>query len=356
MSTEPSELSELSKTPELATKFELAKIQALPKCELHIHLEGCITLPQIQALSVSTDSAPPRPFERLFTVTSLQDFLNTLDWICGLYKDGHSLQHLAQQFAAYAKQQQLQYVELIVNPSHWRTIHLDTLFGNLNEAFDREFQNGGPDVRMLPSLGRHQSAIDAKQLADWMIHCDLPRICGLSIDGSESVSGSNNERFAPAFHRVQAHGFKTTAHAGESSGAEGVIEALDILGVQRIDHGVRAAESPELLDRLAETQTALNVCVSSNCSLLYSNLSEHPLPALLAAGVPCTLNTDDPVILDITMNSELAELREAFGWTLDDLVKFQENAINAAFCEAETKTQLIQQLKEYQPLASGETS
>lgn len=336
-----------------AATFEIA---ALPKCELHIHLEGCITLTQVRVQSEKTNKAPPRPFDQLFVVTSLQEFLDTLDWICGLFRDGRSIEALAQQFADYAGQQQLKYVELIVNPSHWQSVDLDTLFGHLDAAFTRIQEDGGVDVRLLPSLGRHQSAIEANQLADWMIHCGLPRICGLSIDGSESVSGSNNTRFAPAFHSVQAHGFMTTAHAGESSGAEGVIEALDILGVQRIDHGVRAAESRAVVERLAKNKIPLNVCVSSNCHLLYNDLTEHPLPTLVAAGVPCTLNTDDPVILDITMNGELAGLREAYDWSLADMVTFQENAINAAFCEPEKKTQLMQQLRHFQTISKGKPS
>ncbi len=315
-------------------------IAAMPKVELHLHLEGTLTLDRIKALAAEAGEAPPRSYETLFRVTSLAEFLTTLDWICGLVRSEAHVRAIARDFLAYAAAQNLIYVELIVNPGHWR-LDYDALFKPLADEFDVAADGGGPDVRLLPSISRTDSAEAALTLARWCTEAALPRVAGLSIDGDERA-GSHNERFAPAFAHARALGLPGTAHAGESSGAAGVAEALDVLGVQRIDHGVRAAEDPALVERLVAEQVALNVCVSSNCALLYADREAHPLADLMAAGVACTLNTDDPVVLGLTLNDELTGVAEYEGWGLAEVARSQRAAINAAFCSETTRAGLRQ--------------
>lgn len=312
----------------------------MPKTELHVHLEGTLTLARVQALAAETGAAPPRPYAELFQVRSLAEFLATLDWMCGLVRHEAHVRAIARDFLAYAEQQKLMYVELIVNPGHWQ-LSFDELFEPLAAEFDVAATSGGPDVRLLPSMGRDDSAEAALTLAHWCVDAALPRIAGLSIDGDERA-GSYNERFAPAFAHARAHGLPGTAHAGESSGAIGVAEALDVLGVQRIDHGVRAVEDRAIVERLVAERVTLNVCVSSNCALVYPHRDAHPLPALLAAGVACTLNTDDPVVLDLSLNEELSGVAEHFGWALEEVVRCQSRALDAAFCDETTRAGLRQ--------------
>ncbi|MEM9621394.1 MAG: adenosine deaminase [Pseudomonadota bacterium] len=321
-------------------------IEEMPKVELHLHLEGCIPLALIEQLSKEQDVSPPKPLAQLYRVRSLSEFLQTLDWVCGLFTQPQQLNALAHTFADYAEQQNLTYAELIVNPSHWHLDYAD-LFEPLTQAFDDIQQTRGLDFRLLPSIGRHQSAPQAEALASWCTTFAHPRVIGLSIDGDERVSGSHCERFAGAFQHAGAHGLGLTAHAGESSDAQGVFDALDILGAQRIDHGVKSVQSAELIQRLVEQSITLNVCVSSNCALVYDKVSDHPLPALRQAGVGCTLNTDDPVVLDTDLCRELAFVGRSFGWGLTDLVAMQQQAIDAAFCDAQTKRGLTRKLHNF---------
>ena len=313
-------------------------IPAMPKVELHIHLEGSMTLARIKALADEAGEVPPRAYDALFQITTLADFLRTLDWICGLVRTQAHVRAIARDFIAYAKSQNLVYVELIVNPGHWYLDH-DALFQPLADEFEIAARQGGPDVRLLPSLSRSDTEATALELAKWCTDAALPRIVGFSIDGDERA-GSHNDRFASAFVHARDGGLPGTAHAGESSSAEGVREALDVLGVQRIDHGVRAWEEPALVERLVKEQVTLNVCVSSNCALLYPKRDVHPLAKLTAAGVACTINTDDPVVLGLTLNDELAGVFEYENWGAAELLRCQRNAVDAAFCSDAAKVEL----------------
>ena len=179
------------------------------------------------------------------------------------------------------------------------------------------------------------------QLVDWCVSNSHPNLRGFSIDGSER-GGSRTDQFISAFKKAKESGLGITAHAGESSGPQGVVAALDQLGVDRLDHGVRAVEDPALMSRLAAEGIPLNVCVSSNCHNLYSSYDQHPLPQLLAKGLLCTINTDDPAMLDIDLSSELVAVADAYDLSLGDLKQLQLNAIGAAFCPLDVKAQLAE--------------
>ena len=175
-----------------------------------------------------------------------------------------------------------------------------------------------------------------------------PRLAGLSIDGNEALSGRTGERFRPAFLAARAAGFGCTVHAGESSGPEGVRDALDLLEADRLDHGVRAAEDPALVDRLVRERVPLNVCLTSNLTLLYQRPEDHPLRQLLDAGAAVTLNRDDPTFLGgLTLTAELRRAAEFASMTRAELLACQEAAVEAAFCSPETKAALRRALAEF---------
>ena len=176
-----------------------------------------------------------------------------------------------------------------------------------------------------------------------------PRLAGLSIDGNEALAGRTGERFRPAFLAAKAAGFGCTVHAGESSGPEGVRDALDLLEADRLDHGVRAAEDPELVARLVRDQVPLNICLTSNLTLLYRRPEEHPLRQLLDAGAAVTLSRDDPTFLGgLTLTEELRRAAEFARMSRAALLRCQETAVDAAFCGPETKAALRQALAEFQ--------
>lgn len=319
---------------------DATRITELPKVELHVHLEGAIPVQRVVALAAARGQPLKRPVNHLFRTHTLDEFLANLDWMCSLVTAESEARQIALDFAAYARAQNIVYAEVIVNPTHWRGLDSESLLGAIAEGFDAAHLETGVDLRLLPSLLRQQPLDQALRLVDCMAALRHPRIAGLSIDGNQARAIDSSVRLAPAFERARTLGFATTAHAGESSGPEGVAAALDLLRVQRIDHGVRAAEDALLMQRLAREQVTLNVCLASNCHLLYADVDAHPLRQLLAAGVPCTLNTDDPVVLGTNLNDELVWAAAALDWTLDRLVAVQRTAIAAAFCSATDKAHL----------------
>ena len=320
-----------------------AIIETLPKVELHLHYEGCIQPESIETLARSSDQPMIKALEDLYSFQSLEEFLGTLDWICNLVGTEDQVAMLSQSLVSYLVRQNIICAEIIINPSHWR-LSLDALLPPILAEFARAEAQYVLTLGLLPSVGRHQNDAEAMHLVDWCVSNQHPNLRGFSIDGSER-GGSRTEQFTNAFKKARESGLGITAHAGESSGPEGVTAALDQLKVDRLDHGVRAIEDTKLMDRLAAEGIPLNVCVTSNCQSLSPSLDQHPLPQLMAHGLICTINTDDPAILGIDLTSEMAAVADAYGCSLAVLKQLQLNAVAAAFCGSDTKAQLSRRIE-----------
>jgi adenosine deaminase len=220
------------------------------------------------------------------------------------------------------------------------------------DAFDAGFaaaeQDGLPTVGLCVSLLRTQSSKDAAELVDSLVALRHPRVVALSIDGNEAAAGRTGPRFAQAFRRAGAAGLRRTVHAGESSGPEGVRDAIELLAADRIDHGVRAIEDPSLVALLVDRQIPLGICPTSNLVLgVYASLDDHPIDRLRRAGVVVSLNTDDPVLLGASLEGEYAMCSRAFGWTDDDLRTLARNSIHASFAGADIKARLVRELERW---------
>lgn len=328
------------------------QLQAMPKLELHIHLEGTFDLDTICSLAQRYQMPLPRPRETLLQFEGLSEFLAMLDCICGLAHEKDDARALAYRYAQYARSQGTVYSEVIVNPSHWKNLSAPALLTGVLEGFDQAFGDGLPDCRLLVSLRREQSIQSAGEMVDWMLSHPHPRLVGLSIDGNEALAADSNPRFAPLFARARQAGLGIAVHAGESSGPEGVEEALDLLHARRIDHGVRAMESPALLERLKEEKIPLNVCFTSNVvGGLYTPQS-HPLGELYRGGQLVTVNTDDPMLLGISLLTELALVADQYHWGIRDLLTLQSHGVEAAFCTEEEKAALRSRLRQFEQTLS----
>jgi adenosine deaminase len=322
-------------------------VRGMPKVELHVHLEGTFERTRIAEMAALVGEPLPRPVEQLFEFDSLATFLEFLDWTCGLIRTPEMAAGAAYDFAARATRDGIVYAEVIINPTHWKRWDLGELIDALTVGFDRAHADGLAECHLLLSILRAQTGEEALALVEWMGAHRPRRVLGLSIDGDEQRSGRTGPRFAAAYDRAGELGFGRTAHAGESSGAEGVRDALDLLHVDRIDHGVRAIDDPEIVARLAAEQIALNVCISSNLVHLYPDLASHPFLALHDAGVAVTLNTDDPGYVGIDLTGEFLTAAGAAGWGIDDLADVTRRAIAAAFCPPETAERLHARLDAY---------
>jgi adenosine deaminase len=263
----------------------------LPKAEVHVHLEGCFEVDDIVRLARENGVQLPRPREQLLEFGGLAEFLEFLDWICGLVRTREQLATLARRFSERLAANGTRYADVIINPTHWHdwSRRIPELIDALDAGFTAAEHDDLPSVGLCISLLRTQTADEATELVQLLAALAHPRVVALSIDGNEAAAGRTGPRFADAFRRAGAAGLKRTVHAGESSGAEGVRDAVELLGADRIDHGVRAVDDPAVVALLAERRIPLGICPSSNLTLgLYPSLAEHPIERLRRAGVPAT--------------------------------------------------------------------
>jgi adenosine deaminase len=316
-------------------------IVALPKAEVHVHLEGCFEASDVERLA---REAGETPRELDVSGMDLSAFLEVLDWTCGLVRTTEQAARAAYAFAEREAHAGAGYADLIFNPTHWSAwrSRLDAFVDALDAGFLEAEHDGLPPVGLCVSLLRQQSASEALELVDWLLERRHPRIVALSIDGNEAAAGRTGPRFAEAFRKAADAGIHRTVHAGESSGPEGVRDALDYLLAERIDHGVRAVEDPRLVAELARRQVPLNVCPGSNIQLgHYPDRASHPLDALRQAGVRVSINTDDPALLHTSLVAEYAESARAYGWDGRVVQDVARTSIEAAFCDDDLRRRLL---------------
>jgi len=322
-------------------------LRRLPKVELHVHLEGSFDVDRIVLLADEAGEKLPVDYQSILRPKSLGELLARLDWWCGLIRTPEQAVRQAYDFSARLGADGVAYAEVIVNPTHWRGLGRETLLEAVSAGFEQASRDGHCDAWLLVSLLRSQSSDEALDVVKHLARRPPSRLVGLSIDGNEAATGPTGQRFAPAFALGGALGLGRTAHAGESSGPEGIVSALDDLGVSRIDHGVRCVEDRDLTRRLAREGIALNVCLTSNVELLYGSLDRHPLAQLVDGGLAVTINTDDPVTLGVTLTSEMALAQEICQWGPRGAIAATENAIEASFASPSKVSELRRRLSAF---------
>lgn len=319
-------------------------VRSLPKAEVHVHLEGGIAPAHLARLAEAAGEPMREPF------VDLAQLLDFLDWCCGLVREADDLRTLAYDFAARKHASGVRCFDVVMNPTHWAPWHgrLPQMLDALHDGFTRAERDGLPRAALCVSILRTQTEAEAGALAEQLVALRHPRVAALSIDGNEAATGRTGERFAPAFRIAREGGLRTTAHAGESSGPEGVVDALDLLQADRIDHGVRAIEDLPLVAELARRRVPLGVTPLANLRLGMwdGRLSDHPVDALYRAGVRVSVNTDDPVCPERSLEENYVRCAETFGWERADVVAMVRTGIEASFAPPELQRALLDELDE----------
>ncbi|MEO4042844.1 adenosine deaminase [Hoeflea sp. CAU 1731] len=320
---------------------------ALPKAEIHIHLEGCFEPDDIAALAAEAGEELPRPPSELYDVSSLSNFLAFLDWTCGLVRTRDQLARAAYAFAKRQSMSGVRYSDVIVNPTHWEHWKKDIpgMLDGLHAGFSEAEQDGCQPSMLCISLLRQQTAEEGIELVDLLVELKHPRVVALSIDGNETAAGRTGPRFAEAYRRAAKGGLRRTAHAGESSGPDGVRDAIELLQTERIDHGVRAIEDDEVMNLLIDNDIALGITPSSNLTLgLYKDFAAHPFEKLRKAGVSVSVNTDDPAPLRLSLEQEYANMAGANGWDKETVRELARNSVRASFANDDLKAGILKDL------------
>lgn len=317
-----------------------------------MHLEGCIDPGLVRRAARRAGVELPADLGE--EVKDLDSLLRTLDISCGLIDTEDELTDIAYGYAQHAASSGVRYADVIVNPAHWTAWRdrLDRFVAALDAGFTAAETDGLTPVGVCPSIGRDQSASEAVELLEWIVASKSDRLVALSIDGNEEVAGRSSSRFASAFSQAAAAGLHRCVHAGESSGPEGVWDAIDVLGAERIDHGIRCVDEPALVAELASRGIALDVCPTSNVRLgVVPSLRAHPVQELRSAGVRVSINTDDPFLLGTDVPSELQSVATAFGWGTDAIGELARTSIDTSFASADVKDALQDELAGFLELA-----
>jgi aminodeoxyfutalosine deaminase len=248
-------------------------------------------------------------------------------------------------YARRAAAQGAVYIEAIFSPTDKiaQGVSLDTCFEGFCDGIAQAREQVGIEMRLTPDITRGLCDLDtAKRTAEYAVRYRDRGIVGLGLGGPET--GNPPDPYAEAFAIARDGGVGSVPHAGETAGPESIRGAIDALGANRIRHGVRAVDDPELLDELAERQIVCDVCVLSNIRLgVAPSVEQHPLPTMLAAGIPCTVNTDDPTFFSCDLDSE-HEAARSLG--ADPRTAF-EAGITGALCDQDTKSRLRTILTEH---------
>jgi adenosine deaminase len=331
-----------------------AFIEAMPKAELHLHIEGTLEPELLFALAqrnkVNLPYASVDELRAAYDFSDLQSFLD-------LYYAGAAVLQTEQDFyemtAAYitrARADRVLHAEIFFDPqTHTeRGIPIATVFAGIARAL-REANADGFSSSMIMSFLRHLSEADAFATLEAALplrtqYEDL--WLGIGLDSAER--GNPPEKFAKVFARCRELGFRLVAHAGEEGPAAYVSDALDLLHVERIDHGVRSEEDPALMQRLAREQIPLTVCPLSNLKLcVVDDMRQHNLARLLQAGLAVTVNSDDPAYFGGYMNANFIAVAEALALNKQQLVQLSRNGFKAGFLSASAKQALLQQLDDF---------
>jgi aminodeoxyfutalosine deaminase len=323
-------------------------LSAVPKAELHVHLEGSIQPATLLTLAQRNGvELPVRTVEELqawFTYRNFNHFLEIYFAISSCLKTAEDYELIAYEFGANMARQHVRYAEVTFSPGTHRYalgVPHDTYFAGLTQGRERARADFGVEMRWVFDIVRNVEDEARNQLlADYTtavaIESKDDGVVALGLGGAEV--GYPPERFARWFEKAWAAGLHRAPHAGEIVGPASIWGALKALGAERIGHGVRAIEDSELVAYLAEQHIPLELCPTSNLRLgVYTNLVEHPLPRLHAAGVPVTVNSDDPPLFNTTLNDEVRLLAGAFNFDLDTVNGIVLNGVHYSFLPMEEK-------------------
>jgi adenosine deaminase len=325
-------------------------VRALPKAEIHVHLEGCVPLAAVGLGDPARAGVPFDPDTGAPQFHDLAEFLGFLDLSCALVTDAAQVEGIAYEITRRAVRNGVRHTDVIFNPAHWPAWrgNLDGFVQRLDSGFRAGEADHGVTAALCLSVKRTQPPSESIELVDWLLTTRRDRVVALSVDGNEAAAGRTGPRFAPLFDRARGAGFRTCAHAGESSGPEGVRDAIDLLRAERIDHGIRAVEDPALVAELAARAVPLGVCPTSNVRLgVVASFADHPIEQLRSAGVRVSVNTDDPLLFGTSVAGEYSRCAEAFGWGSPELGAVARTSIEASFAPEDRRRELLSELARY---------
>jgi adenosine deaminase len=325
--------------------------RGLPKAELHLHIEGTLepemmfALAERNGVSLSFDSV--EEVRAAYEFDDLQSFLDIYYQGAEVLQTEGDFADLMTAYLERANADGVRHAEMFFDPqTHTgRGISFKTFMTGFAIARADAAERFGMTTELIMCFLRHLNPSDGMRT----LEAALPfkdAIIGIGLDSSEI--GNPPHKFTEVFARGRAEGWRVTAHAGEEGGPEFITGALDDLGAERIDHGVRCEDDPQLVADLARNGTALTMCPLSNVKLrVFDELADHNLRRLLEAGVRVTINSDDPAYFGGYIGDNYTATAQALDLSEEQLVQIARNSIEASFVSDERRAELIEELDRY---------
>lgn len=316
-------------------------LRLLPKVDLHVHLQGSVRPGTVLELAGRNGVAAPDGLtaEGYGPYADFDDFIARYIRTCACLRTADDLRRIAVEFAEDAARQGVRYAEVTFTPlghdidGDWHAPVAAVLDG-----FEEGAERTGTVCRLVLDCVRGWTGEEADRTLEAALASRDRGVVALGLGGSERAPGAP---FASHFARALDGGLHSVPHAGEAAGPDSIREAVDLLGAERIGHGIRVLDDPALVDELAERRIAFEVCPSSNVATgLVGSLDEHPLPRMLDAGLAVTVNSDDPAMFRSPLLGEYEAVRRIFG--LDDarIASLARTAVDHSFADEALRTEM----------------
>jgi aminodeoxyfutalosine deaminase len=309
-----------------------------PKIELHVHLEGTVRPQTLLEIARRNDvvlpAETPEELQRLFRFTDLTHFIEVWFLVTAALQTADDFRQITVDYAEEAALHGAVYIEGIFAPTvpARNGIELDELFEGYCDGVQEARERLGVEVRLTPDLNRTSPPEEAAEIVRRAIAGRDRGVVGIGLGGVESQAPP--EQYADAFRLAREGGLGSVPHAGEAVGPPSIWGALEALHADRIRHGIRAVEDPALMRELAERRTVLDVCPTANVRVgAVPSYDEHPLPEMVAAGLRCSLSTDDPAMFGTDLTGEYAAATSR-GLSPRD---FYEVGVAGALCDEPTR-------------------
>jgi adenosine deaminase len=331
-------------------------VSEMPKVELHLHLEGAIPLETLFNL-IQRDKRGQfiksiDDLRKRLTYTDFEHFIEIWTWKNTFVKEESDFEEIAYQVLRSLSKQNVKYVEAFYAPGdYWRQgLSVQGITEYLIKGKERAHRDFGIRSELIVDLIRDHGAKVGMQRLEELTPYLGKGLIGIGLGGSEQSFPA--DPYAHVYEEARRRGFRLTAHAGEVAGAKSIWAVIEKLGVERIGHGVRAYEDPQLLSLLKEKQIPLEMCVISNVRTgVCESVETHPIKQFFQHGLMVTVNSDDPTMFNTSITQEYLVLAKKLGFSVSDLKTLSMNGIKASFMSDEDKESMTSQFeKEWQQL------
>ena len=317
-------------------------LRSLPKAELHLHLEGSVRIQTLRELADRDGTPLPHGLDgERWSFRGPVDFIDNYLELCSVFRRLEDFRRLAVECCADLAATGVRYAEAVFSPGNHARRLRDDWDGPIDAVLDGlaiGARDHGVTVRSCPDIVRDDGLAAAERTTDVAIRRSDRGVVALNCAGSERTDVAP---YAPMFRRAREAGLRSVPHAGEWAGPANVRATIEHLRPDRIGHGVRAADDPSLVEEIAASGLPLEVCPVSNVATgTYPHLAAHPFPALRAAGVVVTLNSDDPSMFGGWLTDVYAAARGAWGMSDADLASIAQAAVDASFADERIRTEL----------------